>query len=91
MGQSGDIVTYTELEARENRLSHLSRARGLKRVDHYAAFMEKTAGKVEFCGAGEWSGLYYTCINSFLTRRELAYIVDNCEARVLIFSQVKAR
>ncbi len=86
---SGEIVTYAELEARENRLAHLLRALGLKRLDHYAVFMENNAHYVECCGAGERSGLYYTCINSFLSAEELAYIINNCEARVLIFSQAK--
>ncbi len=89
MARSGEIVTYAELEARENRLAHLLRARGLKRLDHVAIFMENNARYIECCGAGERSGLYYTCINSFLTSDELAYIINNCEARVLVFSQDK--
>ena len=36
--------------------------------------------------AGERSGLYYTCINSYLTAEELAYIVDNSESQVLVTS-----
>ncbi len=44
---------------------------------------------VECCGAGERSGLYYTAINSFLTPEELAYIINNCEARILLTSQAK--
>ena len=89
MAASGETVTFAELEARENRLAHLFRARGLKRLDHYAIFMENNARYIECCGAGERSGLYYTCINSFLTAEELAYIVNNCEARILIISQDK--
>jgi long-chain acyl-CoA synthetase len=33
----------------------------------------------ECCVAGERSGLYYTCINSYLKADELAYILDNSE------------
>ena len=50
---------------------------GLKRLDHYAIFMENHPRFVECCAAGERSGLYYTAINSFLTAGELAYIVNN--------------
>ena len=39
--------------------------------------------------AGERSGLYFTCINSFLTPDEVAYIVNNSESKVLIFSEEK--
>jgi long-chain acyl-CoA synthetase len=44
---------------------------------------------VECCSAGERAGLYYTCINSFLTPDEVAYIINNSESKVLIFSQEK--
>jgi long-chain acyl-CoA synthetase len=49
--------------------------------------MENNARYIECCGAGERAGLYFTCINSFLTPDELAYIVNNSESRVLIFSE----
>jgi long-chain acyl-CoA synthetase len=89
MAGSGEAVTYAELEARSNRLAHLLRHRGLKRLDHYAIFMENNSRYLEACGAGERSGLYYTCVNSFLTASELAYILTNSESRVLITSVAK--
>src|ERR1700730_14577438 len=85
--QTGEAVSYAELESRTNRLAHFLRSRGLKRLDHYSIFMENNARYIECCGAGERAGLYYTCINSFLTPDELAYIVNNSESRVLIFSE----
>ena len=51
--------------------------------------MENNAHYVECCAAGERSGLYFTCINSYLTPDEVAYIVNNSESRVLIFSEEK--
>src|SRR4051812_41152869 len=89
MAASGETVTYAELEARSNRLAHLFRKLGLKRLDHYAIFMENNSHYLEACGAGERSGLYYTCVNSYLTSSELAYIVDNSQSRVLITSKLK--
>jgi long-chain acyl-CoA synthetase len=89
MATSGETVTYAELEARSNRLAHLFRKLGLKRLDHYAIFMENNSRYLEACGAGERSGLYYTCVNSYLTPGELAYIVNNSESRVLITSVAK--
>ena len=65
------------------------RGLGLQRLDHYSIFMENNARYIECCGAGERSGLYFTCINSFLTPDELAYIVNNSESKVLIFSEEK--
>ncbi len=87
MAESGEVITYRELEARTNRLAHFFRSRGLKRLDHYAIFMDNNARYIECCGAGERSGLYFTCINSYLTTDELAYIVNNCAAKILIFSE----
>jgi long-chain acyl-CoA synthetase len=89
MAATGETVTYRELEARCNRLAHLFRNRGLKRLDHYAIFMENNNRYLEACGAGERSGLYFTCVNSYLTAGELAYILNNSEARILITSLAK--
>ena len=87
MAGGGQSVTYGQYEARTNRLAHLLRAHGLEPRDHYAIFMENNARYLEACGAGERTGLYYTCINSYLTAEELAYILNNCEARALITSR----
>jgi long-chain acyl-CoA synthetase len=89
MANSGESVSYAELEARTNRLSHLFRNRGMKRLDHYAIFMENNSRYLEACGAGEKAGLYFTCVNSYLTPAELAYIVNNSESRILITSVAK--
>jgi long-chain acyl-CoA synthetase len=89
MAGSGETVTYAELDARSNRLAHLLRNLGLKRLDHYAIFMENNSRYLEACGAGERSGLYYTCVNSYLTASELSYIVNNSCSRVLITSLAK--
>ena len=89
MANTGETVTYAELDARGNRLAHLLRARGLGRLDHYAIFMENNARYVETCAAGERAGLYYTPVNSFLTAEELAFILNNSLSRVLITSAAK--
>src|ERR1700761_6122716 len=89
MANSGETVTYAELEARNNRLAHLFRRHGMKRRDHYAIFMENNSRYLECCGAGEKIGLYFTCVNSYLTASELAYIVNNSQSRILITSVAK--
>jgi len=89
MAQSGETVTYAELERRSNRLAHFLRASGLGRLDHYAIFMENNARYIECCSAGERAGLDYTCINSYLTPDEVAYILDNSESKILITSMAK--
>jgi long-chain acyl-CoA synthetase len=89
MASTGEAVSYREYEARSNRLAHLLRAKGLKRLDHYSVFMENNARYLEAGSAGHRAGLYYTLINSYLTAEELAYIVDNSESKLLITSRAK--
>ncbi|TDT18036.1 long-chain acyl-CoA synthetase [Ilumatobacter fluminis] len=89
MASTGEEVTHAELEARANRLAHALRDHGLGPGDHYSIFMENNDRYLEACAAGERSGLYYTCINSYLTAEEVAYIVDNSDSQVLITSPAK--
>ncbi len=89
MASTGEAVTYREYEARTNRLAHLLRAHGLQRLDHYSIFMENNDRYLECNGAGERSGLYYTCVNSYLTADELAYILQNSDSQLLVTSRAK--
>ncbi|MFI5400306.1 MAG: AMP-binding protein [SAR324 cluster bacterium] len=89
MAGSEAAVTYAEFEARTNRLAHFFRSHGLKRLDHYSIFMENNSRYLECCGAGIRAGLYYTCVNSYLTPDELAYILNNSTSRALIASRAK--
>ena len=89
MAGTGETVSYADYEARSNRLAHLLRANGLKRLDHYAVFMENNNRFLEACSAGYRAGLYFTCINSYLTAEEMAYIVNNSESQLLITSRAK--
>lgn len=89
MASTGEAVSYREYEARSNRLAHLLRAHGLKRLDHYSIFMENNNRYLETGSAGYRAGLYFTCVNSFLTAEELAYIVNNSESKLLITSRAK--
>ena len=89
MASTGEAVSYAEFEGRSNRLAQLLQANGLGFEDHYSVFMENNARYLETCAAGERAGLYYTCINSFLTAEEVAYIIQNSESQVLITSAAK--
>ena len=90
MAGSGEVQTYAELDARSNQLAHLFRAAGLHRGAHVALFMENQIHYMEVVWAALRSGLYITAINSYLTAPEVAYIVDDCEARIVISSSATA-
>ena len=89
MATSGETITYADFERRANRLAHALRDLGLRRLDHYAVFVENHPRFLECCSAGERTGLYYTCINSWLQAEELAYVIDNSESQVLITSRAR--
>ncbi|MEY2571685.1 MAG: long-chain acyl-CoA synthetase, partial [Acidimicrobiaceae bacterium] len=89
MATSGETVTFGEYEARSNRVAHLLRDLGLQRGDHIAVFMENNLRMLEIEGGAERAGLYYTCINSYLAPGEVAYIVNDCEAQIVVSSTAK--
>ena len=85
----GTTVTYGDIDERSNRLAQYFRSIGLTVGGHVALFAENHPRYLEVCWAAERSGLYYTAINSHLTAEEVAYIVADCGARVLVTSPAK--
>ena len=83
---SGETLTYRALDDRSNRLAQLMWAQGLRPGDHVAIFMENHLAYFEVVWAALRSGLYLTTINRYLTDEEAGYILDNCEAKVLVSS-----
>jgi long-chain acyl-CoA synthetase len=86
MAKSKEVVTYGELEACANQGAHLFRSLGLKRGDHIAIMLENHSRFLQICWAAQRAGLYYTPVSWRLQNEEVAYIVNNCEARVFIGS-----
>ncbi|GAA4058248.1 acyl-CoA synthetase [Actinomadura miaoliensis] len=90
MAGSGRIVTYRELDEESNRLAQLLRAEGLRPGDHVAFMLENHPLFLAVAWAAQRSGLYYTAVSSRLQADELAYIVDNCGAKVFVSSRALA-
>ncbi|MEM9624294.1 MAG: AMP-binding protein, partial [Pseudomonadota bacterium] len=90
MAETGQIVTYAELEQKANQGAHLFRQLGLQRGDHIALLLENNAHFFQICWAAQRAGLYYTAISWRLQEAEVEYIVNNCEARVFISSGKRA-
>jgi long-chain acyl-CoA synthetase len=86
MAGTGKAITYRELDELSNQGAHLFRALGLKAGDHIALLMENRLAFMEICWAAQRSGLYYTAISRYLTRDEIAYIVKDCGAKIVITS-----
>ena len=78
--------TFAELNSNANRLvAALSRA-GVGGGDHIAMICGNTVEFVEVLTAVHRSGLCLTPINWHLSPAEVAYIVDDCQAKALIAS-----
>jgi acyl-CoA synthetase (AMP-forming)/AMP-acid ligase II len=86
MAGSGKAISYRELDELSNQGAQLFRALGLKAGDHIALLMENRLAFMEICWAAQRSGLYYTAISRYLTPDEIAYIVRDCGAKVVITS-----
>lgn len=84
MARSGDKVTYRELDERSNQAAQLFRSLGLKQGDHIALLMENCIDFMVVCWAAQRAGLYYTAISRYLTADEIAYIVSDCGAQLMI-------
>lgn len=85
--QTGESVSFGELNSRSNQLAQMLYADGLRRGDHIAIFMENDLRYFEVCWAALRSGLYITTVNRYLTDEEAGYVIDNCEARALVTSK----
>ncbi|HEX9683625.1 MAG TPA: AMP-binding protein [Acidimicrobiales bacterium] len=87
--RTGEVQTYKELDDASNRLAQLLFDAGLRPGDGYAYLMENHPRYLEIAWAGQRSGLYYTAISSRLTADEVSYIVNNCDAKAIVFSHAK--
>jgi len=86
MCASGESVTFGQLEARANQGAHLLRRLGVGIADHIAILMDNRREFLEICFAADRAGVYYTTISTHLTRDEIAYILQDCGAKLLIAS-----
>ncbi|ABE40835.1 AMP-dependent synthetase and ligase [Rhodopseudomonas palustris BisB5] len=86
MAGTGKAITYRELDELSNQGAQMFRALGLKAGDHVALLMENRLAFMEICWAAQRAGLYYTAISRYLKKDEIAYIVQDCGAKVVITS-----
>jgi long-chain acyl-CoA synthetase len=84
MAASGETVSFGELNGRVNQLVRTLRARGLAAGDAVAVVVSNRPEFAETVLAATRAGMRVTPINWHLTGEEIAYIVDDCEARAFI-------
>jgi long-chain acyl-CoA synthetase len=86
MAGSAKAITYRELDELSNQGAHLFRKLGLAAGDHIALLIENRLAFMEICWAAQRAGLYYTAISRYLTQDEIAYIVRDCGAKLVVTS-----
>ncbi|GAA4219514.1 long-chain acyl-CoA synthetase [Streptosporangium album] len=80
----GTVTTFGELLARVNQVSHGLRARGLTSGDVVAGVLPNSLDAVVMLMATGQVGLYYVPVNWHLTEAEIAYILADCDAKVVV-------
>ncbi len=83
-------MSFAEYEAAANQVAHLLRDTGLRRADHAAIFMTNDHRMLISEGGAERCGLYFTCVNSYLSAEEVAYIINDSQSRVVMTTTAKA-
>lgn len=86
MADSGEVLHYDELERRANQAAHRLRALGLHRGDVLAVMTDNEAALFPLAWAAQRTGLYLTSISTKSSVADLAYILGDCGAKVLVVS-----
>ncbi|WP_067855119.1 acyl-CoA synthetase [Nocardia shimofusensis] len=86
VAETDEALTYGALEERSTRLANALHAAGLRRGDVVGLLSTNGVRVFEVYWACLRSGLYLTPVNFHLAASEVAYIVDDCEARALVVS-----
>ena len=90
MADSGEIVTYRQLDERSKRFAQLLRAAGLQPGDHIAVMLENHPRYLEVFWGAQRAGLYTTPINWHLKADEAGYIIADCGATAVVTSSALA-
>jgi long-chain acyl-CoA synthetase len=90
MADTGETVTYAQLEERSVRLSHFLHDQGLQVGDSFALLSENSPRYHEAYWAALRSGMYLTALNFHLALEEQLYVLRDCGTRVLIASAAMA-
>ena len=86
LANSGEVVTYRELDLRSNQIAQLLRACGVQRGDHVAMMMKNCAEFLQVAQGALRAGVIFTPISTHLKQDETAYIITNCKAKVFFAS-----
>jgi fatty-acyl-CoA synthase len=84
--ETGEHLTYGQLDDASRRLARLWHAAGLRRGDGVALLTDNRMTAFEVFWAAMRSGLYITVINNNLSADEAGYILTDCGANAIVVS-----
>jgi acyl-CoA synthetase (AMP-forming)/AMP-acid ligase II len=79
----GPTVSYGELYARSQRVAAMLYEAGLRPGDGVALVLPNRSEFLEITWGCQLSGLYYSAINTHFTPDEVAYVIDDSEAKAV--------
>jgi long-chain acyl-CoA synthetase len=84
MAGSGEILTYRQLDEGANQIARLFGRLGLVAGDHVAFQLPNGTAFFTLLWGAHRAGLVYTAISTRLGADETTYIVENCDASVVV-------
>ena len=86
VAETGQTITFADLDRASNRAAQLFRARGLGIGDTVAFFLDNIPEFFALVWGAQRAGLFYVCVPSKLTAPEVDYIVADSGARMIVAS-----
>ncbi len=86
LAETGQMMTYAELDAASNQAAQLFRARGLKAGDAVAFMVTNEVEYYTLIWGAQRTGVNFVCMSTRLTADEANYILDNSGAKLFVLS-----
>ena len=90
MADSGEALSYADLETQSVQLAHLLRARGLGPGDRVAILLENSLAWFVAMWGVRRAEMLFVPVNWHLQPAEIRYVVDNSDARAIVTSAALA-
>ena len=82
--ETGEQLTFAQLDHGANRVARVLRSLGIQRGDHVALLLPNGLDFLKTCFGLDRAGVYYTTINTRLTLDEIVHILQDCDARLFL-------
>ena len=86
----GCTTSFGELYARSQRVAAVLHGAGLRRGDGVALVLPNRPEFFEITWGCQLSGLYYTAVNTHFTPDEVAYVIDDSDAKAVFLDSTAA-